>query len=111
MLSASVFAACVIGYLIVVWDEDASTLGLLLRTTLGPLAVAAAIWFLVTGRLTRDRGPVMTTPQQTRRRVRHPRHWPPGVPSTGVPDRERKRAEERLPEILDDLLTRGAATT
>lgn len=51
-LSTGVFAACVVGYSIVISDEEASTLGLLLPSLLGTAALAAAIWFLIAGLLT-----------------------------------------------------------
>ena len=51
-LSAGVFAACVVGYIVVIWDEEASTLGLLLPSLLGTAALGGAVWFLVAGLLT-----------------------------------------------------------
>lgn len=49
-LSIGVFAACVVGWFIVIWDNEAGTLGLLLPM-LGTAALAAAIWFLIAGLL------------------------------------------------------------
>lgn len=51
-LSAGVFAAAVVGYIIVIWDEEASTLGLLLPSLLGMAALTGAVWFLIAGLLT-----------------------------------------------------------
>lgn len=51
-LSAGVFAACVVGYITVTWDGEASTLGLGLPSLLGTTALFAAIWFLIAGLLT-----------------------------------------------------------
>jgi hypothetical protein len=51
-LSAGVFAAAVVGYVIVIWDEEASTLGLLLPSLLGMAALVGAVWFLIAGLLT-----------------------------------------------------------
>jgi hypothetical protein len=42
----------VAGYLVVVWDEEASTLGLLLPSLIGTAALCGAVWFLVAGLLT-----------------------------------------------------------
>jgi ABC-type uncharacterized transport system permease subunit len=43
---------CVVAYLVVVWDEEASTPGLLIPTLLGTAALGGAVWFLVAGLLT-----------------------------------------------------------
>ena len=51
-LSAAVFAAAVVGYGVVIWDETASTLGLLLPSFLGTAALVCSAWFLVAGLLT-----------------------------------------------------------
>jgi hypothetical protein len=51
-LSAGVFVACVVAYLVVVWDEEASTPGLLIPTLLGTAALGGAVWFLAAGLLT-----------------------------------------------------------
>jgi hypothetical protein len=46
-LSAGVFVACVIAYFIVIWDEEASTPGLLIPSLLGTFAMFGAVGFLV----------------------------------------------------------------
>ena len=51
-LSAAIFAAAVVGYGIVIWDETASTVGLLLPSFLGTAALVCSAWFLVAGLLT-----------------------------------------------------------
>ena len=51
-LSAAVFAACVVAYFIVVWDEEASTVGLLVPSLLGTAALIGAIAYLIGGLLT-----------------------------------------------------------
>jgi hypothetical protein len=51
-LSAGALAACVIAYVIVTWDGEASTPGLLIPTLLGTFAVVGAVWFLAAGLLT-----------------------------------------------------------
>lgn len=51
-LSAAVFALAVVGYGIVIWDETASTLGLLLPSAVGTAALMCSAWFLVAGLLT-----------------------------------------------------------
>jgi hypothetical protein len=51
-LSAGVFVVCVVAYLVVVWDEEASTPGLLIPTLLGAAALGGAVWVLVAGLLT-----------------------------------------------------------
>lgn len=51
-LSAAVFAAAVVGYGVVIWDETASTLGLLLPSFLGTAALVCSARFLVAGLLT-----------------------------------------------------------
>ncbi len=50
--SAGVCGACLIGFMIVTWDGEVSSIALLLPTTVGPIALVAALWFLVTGLLT-----------------------------------------------------------
>lgn len=51
-LSAGVFAACVVGYFVVLWDNEVSTPGLLIPTLLAPVALCSAVYFLVAGLLT-----------------------------------------------------------
>ena len=51
-LNAGVFAASVVAYLIVVWDEEASTPGLLIPSLLGTVALVGAIGFLLAGLFT-----------------------------------------------------------
>lgn len=51
-LNAGIFAASVVAYLIVVWDGQASSPGLLIPSLLGTVALAGAAGFLLAGLLT-----------------------------------------------------------
>ena len=50
--SGVIFVACVIGYFIVIWDEEASTPWLLIPSLLGTFAMFGAVGFLVAALLT-----------------------------------------------------------
>ena len=50
-LNAGIFAASVIAYGIVIWDEEASTPGLLIPSLLGTAALVGAVGFLLAGLL------------------------------------------------------------
>ncbi len=51
-VSAGIFGACVIGFMIVTWDGEASSLGLLGTSVPGTAALVAAVGFLAAGLLT-----------------------------------------------------------
>ena len=51
-LNAAIFAASVVAYLIVVWDGEASSPGLLIPSLLGTVALVGAVGFLLAGLLT-----------------------------------------------------------
>lgn len=51
-LSAGVFVVCVVAYFVVIWDEEASTPGLLIPSLLGMAAFCGAVCFLAAGLLT-----------------------------------------------------------
>ena len=51
-LNAGLFAASVVAYGIVIWDEEASTPGLLIPSLLGTVALVGAVGFLLAGLFT-----------------------------------------------------------
>ena len=60
-LNAGIFAASVVAYGIVIWDEEASTAGLLIPSLLGTIALVGAVGFLLAGLLTpRTANPALT---------------------------------------------------
>ena len=51
-LNAGIFAACVVAYMIVTWDGEASSPGLLIPSLLGSAALVGAVGFFLAGLFT-----------------------------------------------------------